>query len=327
MTAKFFTNTLRRRLAGALGQNESITHDALDNLWIEFNDNTALSDVTKPKKANEMVEKIAKKPQADSDFLEIINETFFIDSRSEWRQREQTFRLLKGSLVAAEFGYTEEGFTLPPASEQEKHSTTTPSAIPTAQQTTEPWASNWTGAKKDRTSMPDQIGEGRSVFIVHGRDIPNRDALVKLLKQMDVKAITWNEAASKSSSQETLKIVEAGMSLAQAIIVLFTPDDLAKLQDKFLKDPDGTHERKPTGQARPNVILEAGMAYAKAPDRTIFARVGHLREISDISGFNWVDLDNGYDSRDRLRRELVKAKVKLDAHKNIIDPEAGEFRL
>lgn len=327
MTAKFFTNTLRRRLAGALGQNDSIAHDALDNLWIEFNDSTALSDVSKAKKANEMVEKIAKKHQADRDFLAIINETFFVDSRFEWRQREPTFRQLKDSLLAAEFGFSEEGFTLPTASEQKTHSTTTPSAMPTAQQPTAPWEANWSVAKNDRTNMPVQIGDGRSVFIVHGRDIHNRDALVKLLKQMDVKPITWNEAASQSSSQETLRIVEAGMSLAQAIIVLFTPDDLAKLQDNFLVPRDGNHERNPTGQARPNVILEAGMAYAKAPDRTVFARVGHLREISDISGFNWVDLGNDYDSRDRLRRELAKANVRLDAHKNIIDPEAGEFRV
>lgn len=155
----------------------------------------------------------------------------------------------------------------------------------------------------------------------------NKNALVALLKQMDIRPITWNEAVSLSPSQNTLDIVMAGISHAQAVIVLFTPDDLARLKDEFLKDDDGPHERYQTGQARPNVILEAGIAYAKEPTKTIFARVGKTREISDIAGFNWVQLSQDYNDRDRLRRELLKAGVELDQTANIIDEAAGKFEI
>lgn len=168
----------------------------------------------------------------------------------------------------------------------------------------------------------------RSVFIVHGRNLEAKNELVKFLKHMDAKPISWGEAAAATNKPRpyTMDIVEAGMRMAQAIVVLFSPDDEAKLKDKFLKSGDGPHEREFTGQARQNVILEAGMAMAMAHDRTIFVRIGNIREISDISGINWIDLDDGWENRKRLCNELVSAGVKLDTSANLQDPDAGSFK-
>jgi hypothetical protein len=77
ITARLFTNALSRRLAVALGNNSSIMHTALDSLWIEFNDNTTLSDGTKAEKATEMIRKISEKRGTDQNLLAMINETFF----------------------------------------------------------------------------------------------------------------------------------------------------------------------------------------------------------------------------------------------------------
>src|SRR5699024_7284395 len=242
-------------------------------------------------------------------------------------------RASKKALQDEGFGLTEDGFTFPIAYEIDIHSPMAPRPAPTSQTPTQVWKSHvdldsppsWamtptleTTAQKAKTNVTSvsPIKDDRSVFIVHGRDLDNRDALENLLRRMDIRPVTWTDAAKHAPTQETLKIVETGMAIAQAVIVLFTPDDQAMLKDQFHQPNDDANERRPTGQARPNVILEAGMAYAKAPARTIFARIGHLRPISDIDGINWITLNNNWDSRLRLRNDLLKAGVNLDQDAN-----------
>jgi hypothetical protein len=90
--------------------------------------------------------------------------------------------------------------------------------------------------------------------------------------------------------------------MAQAVVVLMTPDDEARLQDALA----GADEADiVAGQARPNVVLELGMAIALYPERTILVTMGRLRSISDISGLYEIRLDGTVQKRqylyDRLR--------------------------
>lgn len=74
--------------------------------------------------------------------------------------------------------------------------------------------------------------------------------------------------------------------MAQAVVVLFTPDDKARLDPRLLQSYDGADEREFTGRARQNVLLEAGMALGIAQERTVMVRFGRPRRISDIEGVN-----------------------------------------
>jgi predicted nucleotide-binding protein len=138
----------------------------------------------------------------------------------------------------------------------------------------------------------------------------------------------WSEAVRLTGEAQphTYDIVHAGMTHAAAIIVIFSPDDLARVKDDFseMDDPD----RTPQGQARQNVTLEAGMAFAMAPKRTIFVKSQATREISDIAGFNWVKLNGEYDSRADLKNRLEIAGADLRPQsENLMDPRAGNFRV
>jgi len=62
-----------------------------------------------------------------------------------------------------------------------------------------------------------------------------------------------------------------------AVVVLFSPDDEAKLRAEFLKATDGPDERTLTGQPRPNVLFEAGMAFGSKPDNTVSVQLGEMR--------------------------------------------------
>jgi predicted nucleotide-binding protein len=64
--------------------------------------------------------------------------------------------------------------------------------------------------------------------------------------------------------------LEAAIKDVSAVVVLITPDDIVRLKTQFLSKNDGDDERKPLGQARPNVLFESGMAFARHPEKTIF---------------------------------------------------------
>lgn len=164
------------------------------------------------------------------------------------------------------------------------------------------------------------------VFVVHGHDKRPIEVLRKFLLFLGLHVMPWSEAVSLTGSSQphTYDTVKAGMEHAAAIIVIFSPDDLARVRDEF--SDDGDADRTPRGQARQNVTLEAGMAFAMAPERTIFVKSAPTREISDIDGFNWIKLDGNWDSRADLKNRLERAGAAVEVvNDNLADPLAGPF--
>jgi predicted nucleotide-binding protein len=131
----------------------------------------------------------------------------------------------------------------------------------------------------------DQVKEN-SVFVVYGRNKQIKEAMFIFLRAIGVYPLEWNEIKNFTgkASPYVGEILNTGFSKAQAIIVLFTPDDDAKLKDVFLLSDDGDDERNITAQPRQNVLLEAGMALGMKESRTIIIEFGKLRKISDLEG-------------------------------------------
>lgn len=80
-------------------------------------------------------------------------------------------------------------------------------------------------------------------------------------------------------------------------MVLFSPNDEAKLEDQCLKKHGDSGARRLRSQQRPNVIFEAGMAMGRHPEKTVMVQVGDMKRFGDISGRHLVHLDNSYESR------------------------------
>lgn len=152
------------------------------------------------------------------------------------------------------------------------------------------------------------------VFVIHGRDEVTRRALFDFLRAIDLKPIEWSEAVSLTGTPAPHigEIIDAAMLHAQAIVVLFTGDDQARLRDEFLSGNDPAYERKTTPQSRPNVIFEAGLALGKYPERTILVQVGILRPFSDIAGRHFIRLRNSSKSRQELAQRLKLAGCEVD---------------
>ncbi|MEC5193098.1 MULTISPECIES: nucleotide-binding protein [unclassified Arthrobacter] len=322
MVSSLFPPRLRALIAKALGSSTFITQSDLDNLWIGYGSYEGPLSGNKPSKANTLVRSIAQGSDADDQFLAMLNDVYYTSGEGDRRRNDaEAFKPLLVDLLRRGFIIDEDEGIQKPAL---KHSSVSEPA--SKNQVVPAHVPGSTATPTVRTEV-DKIGDGRSVFIVHGRNTAARDELAKFLRHLDAKPISWTEAAAltKKPSPTTMEIINAGMAKAQAIVVIFTPDDEAQLKSKYVKADDGLHEKQLTGQARQNVLLEAGMALGAAPGRTVLVRLGQIRMISDIEGINWIDLGDGWDARTRLRDALVNANVSLELNKDLTAPDAGKF--
>ena len=147
-----------------------------------------------------------------------------------------------------------------------------------------------------------------TVFLVHGRDTAKRASLMNLLEAYGLKVLGWGDQAELTGrgAPSTLEIVQAGMAAADAVVVLLTADDLARVKPEFARSDDGPDELELTGQPRLNVVFEAGMALAIDRDRVVIVSMGSTRQVTNMDGINAVVLVPGDDAsalelRQRLR--------------------------
>lgn len=162
--------------------------------------------------------------------------------------------------------------------------------------------------KKGNQTIPN------SVFVVHGRDNDAKNAMFTFLRAVGVKPIEWATAVGMSNKAAPYigEILNEAFSRARAILVLMTPDDLTQLRPDLLSQNDKPYEHVLTGQARPNVLFEAGMAFATHPDRTVIVQLGNVREFSDVAGRHVVHMSNDYSKRQELATKLKNAGCDVD---------------
>jgi predicted nucleotide-binding protein len=162
-----------------------------------------------------------------------------------------------------------------------------------------------------RPAKPVAVGD--KVVVAYGRDNENKKAMFGLLRAMGLDPIEWDTAiAATGKPDATIRdIVDALFRLGKAAVIMFTPDDLVVLRPSIRKNKEPEHEREVTGQPRPNVIYEAGMAMALYPNRTVVVSIGPVKSLSDLSGLHVTGLGNGPKSRMQFETKLKNAGLSL----------------
>lgn len=155
---------------------------------------------------------------------------------------------------------------------------------------------------------------GATVFVVHGRDKAARDAVFAFLRSVGLSPLEWTQAVklTRKGSPYVGEVLDAAFQQAAAIIVLLTPDDEARLRAEFVQPSDPKHEREFTGQARPNVLFEAGMAFGRNPNSTVLVQLGETRPFSDVGGRHVLYLNNSGASRKEFVTKLENAGCNVD---------------
>jgi predicted nucleotide-binding protein len=146
----------------------------------------------------------------------------------------------------------------------------------------------------------------RTVLVVYGRDDATRADMFNFLRSLNLQPVEWNGAVIRTgkASPYVGEILTAAFDMAQAFLVLMTPDEQVVLRPELRKD---ARESEEALQSRPNVILEAGMALAKDETRTILVSTGPVRGMSDLDGRHVIRLNNGAERRNDLVQRLKVA--------------------
>ena len=151
-------------------------------------------------------------------------------------------------------------------------------------------------------------------------------AMFTFLRAIDLNPIEWSEAMRMTAegSPHIWDILDSAFKAAQAVVVLLTPDDIAYLRPEYSVGEDDP-DREPQGQARPNVLFEAGMALGRDARRTVLVELGKLRPFTDVAGRHAVRMDNTAQRRKDLAQRLRTAgcAVNLDGEDWLT---AGESR-
>lgn len=168
-----------------------------------------------------------------------------------------------------------------------------------------------------------------SVFVVHGRDEGLRKSMFEFLRALSLNPMEWSKAVllpkKGGANPHVDDIIDATMARVQAVVVIFSPDDMAYLKPIFQTRGEKSTEGKPQGQPRPNVIFEAGVALGRHPEKTLLVQIGSVRGFSDIAGKHLVRLTNDPPKRNDVANRLQKIGCRVD---RVGDDwmTAGDFR-
>jgi predicted nucleotide-binding protein len=154
----------------------------------------------------------------------------------------------------------------------------------------------------------------RAVFVVHGRNLEVRDAMFEFLRAIGLVPIEWSQAVAATGRPSPYigEVLKAAFGRAQAVLVLMTPDDEARLRDFLRGVGEPPHETELTPQARANVLFEAGMAMAWDENRTVLVEVGQCRPFSDLGGRHVLRLDASSQRRQELAQRLASTGLAVD---------------
>jgi predicted nucleotide-binding protein len=166
----------------------------------------------------------------------------------------------------------------------------------------------------------------RKVFVVYGRNLAARSAMFAYLRSIGLHPLEWEEIVKETGTAAPYigEVLTKGFQIAQAAVVLLTPDDEARLIPSLQSEHDPSFERNLTRQPRQNVLLEAGMALGLDEKRTVVVELGSMRPISDILGRHVVRIDNTADKRNILAQRLLTAGCAV----NVVGTDwlsAGDF--
>jgi predicted nucleotide-binding protein len=158
------------------------------------------------------------------------------------------------------------------------------------------------------------MADPRKIFVVYGRDEPLRKSMFEFLRSIGLVPLEWTQAISLTGQGSPYigDVIARAFEVAQAILVVLSPDDEVRLSPSLCGPTEDSVETTVNLQPRPNVLFEAGMAFGSKPDRTILVEVGAVKRFSDVAGRHAVRLDNTPERRLDLVNRMQSAGCSTD---------------
>lgn len=143
-----------------------------------------------------------------------------------------------------------------------------------------------TGPRPDPTKATAFAKNRKAVMVIYGHDEQANDALFGWLRAIGLHPREWSQLirATGSASPYIGEVLDKALRDVQAVVAFFTPDEYVTAAE--------TDRGRGRLQARPNVLIEAGMALIAHPTRTIIAVLGDQELPSDLAGRHYVRLSH-----------------------------------
>jgi predicted nucleotide-binding protein len=160
---------------------------------------------------------------------------------------------------------------------------------------------------------PDRVSfaaDRKAVMVIYGHDYEANVALFDWLRRLGLRPKEWNQLvhASGSASPYVGDVLVQAFKDAQAVIAFFTPDE--RVQARTAAPASAGTWRF---QARPNVLIEAGMALITHPSRTVLVALGDQELPSDLAGRLYIRLSpTSTEALNALATRLRDAGCEID---------------
>ncbi len=183
--------------------------------------------------------------------------------------------------------------------------------------------------------MTEQSLPKHQVFVIYGRDQLAHEHLARFIEALGLEELAFERISNQLGPAPFIAdIVTTSIEQADAVIVLFTPDEHAALfgkkdeanqseSERYLIDEEGGTR----WQARPNVLFEAGVAYGTKPEKTVLVTIGtDVRLFSDMGGKHFVQLaEEGGKRKLRSRLEAILGPLKPERDDWETPEVSGDF--
>jgi predicted nucleotide-binding protein len=155
------------------------------------------------------------------------------------------------------------------------------------------------GKRMAATTVIQVAEHPKQVMVVHGQDQDATSAMFDWLRALGLRPREWAQLvrATQQGSPFIGDVLDRAFRASQAVVVLFTPDELVSLRPEITGAEPAWRL-----QARPNVLFEAGMALATYPDRTILVVLGPQDLPTDLSGRHCVRVREAADLKEIAQR-------------------------
>lgn len=169
----------------------------------------------------------------------------------------------------------------------------------------------------------------RNVFVVYGRDEPARRAVFEFLRAIGLRPLEWETLVRETgkSAPSLSETVRKGLAMTRAVVVLMTPEDVVHLHPELHEPHETEAEKADALQARPNVLLELGMALAAHPNGTLVLMFGDHRPVTDLGGINFIKVSDTPDCRRKIagRRSRPAASSMILARTGCARGTSGDW--
>jgi len=158
------------------------------------------------------------------------------------------------------------------------------------------------------------VADRKAVMVIYGHDEEANNAMFTWLRTIGLKPKEWGQLIqfTGNASPYIGQVLEEAFQHVQAVVALFTPDERVH--------PVG-HSGPWRLQARPNVLIEAGMALVTHPTRTIIVVLGHQELPTDLAGRHYIQLNRTAGALNDIANRLEAAGCEIDkSGKDWLDP-------